>query len=93
MAKKKSIIKSLYDWRILIAVFVLYRAIEFFTTPFGGGSSGFPFKTCTHGSVIGFQGECDGKNIILNLLSYYIVSVLILIVIRMRKKDSSQTSI
>ncbi len=85
MINKNSILKSLYDWRVLLAVMILYFSIELFTTPFGGGSSGFPFNTCTHGSIADFQGECNWNNIVLNLFIYYTVSVFILTIIKIRR--------
>ncbi len=85
MINKNSILKSLYDWRVLLAVVILYSSIEFFTTPFGGGSSGFPFNTCTHRSIIGSQGECNWVNIVMNLFVYYVVSVFILTIIKIRR--------
>lgn len=85
MITKNSIIKSSYDWKVFVIVIVLFFLIELFTTPFGGGSSGFPFNTCTHGSVIGFKGECNWLNIMLNLFGYYIVSVLVLSIIKSKQ--------
>lgn len=85
MVDKKLIIESLYNWKVFLAVIILFFLIEIFTTPIGGGYSGFPLNTCTHGSIISFKAECNWINILLNLLGYYIISVLIFIIIKKNK--------
>lgn len=85
MLTRNTIIKSMYDWKALVIVIVLFFLIEFFTTPFGGGNSGFPFETCTHGSTIAFKSECSWSNITLNLTIYYVISVLIITLIKSKQ--------
>ena len=77
---KRMVVKSLYNWKTLILVLILFKLIEFYTTPFGGGFSGFPFDTFTHTSVFpvpdDFEKECNIFGIVLNLFIYYLCSVL-----------------
>ena len=66
---KRMVVKSLYNWKTLILVLILFKLIEFYTTPFGGGFSGFPFDTFTHTSVFpvpdDFEKECNIFGIVL----------------------------
>lgn len=86
MKNKNLLIELFYDWKVFIMVVFCYIFIHIATTTIGGGWSGFPFHTCSYGSVLGFVSECNFLNIFFNLLIYYFVSIFILILIKRIKR-------